>query len=242
MNSTRKDERVLVLLSKAPLLGSSKTRLSASIGDEAACAFALAGLSDLLVNMSRVQCHRRILFFAPAEAHYDMTALLASLHCSDAWDAVPMSDGDLMTSDLGGKLQQGVTEARRSHSNASVCIIASDTIDLSPDDVNASFEHAPRAFLHPAQDGGYVLLTLPPHAPITVFDNVSWSTSSTLDSQITQLQRASLDVATGSVFRDIDEIQDLLWFAQWLRSLPPDRHSSFSHCLAFTRSYASLLS
>ena len=65
------------------------------------------------------------------------------------------------------------------------------------------------AYICPATDGGYVMLSVPRVIPVGVFDGVEWSSHNTCISQIQALRRIGMTVRVGHTFHDIDESEDL---------------------------------
>ena len=65
------------------------------------------------------------------------------------------------------------------------------------------------AYICPATDGGYVMLSLPGEAPSGIFDDVEWSTQNTCISQIQALRRSGVSVRVGPTFHDIDTPEDV---------------------------------
>ena len=64
-------------------------------------------------------------------------------------------------------------------------------------------------FICPAEDGGYVLISLPSSISSEVFEGVEWSTSNTLLSQIDVVKLYGMDVEIGDTFCDVDEEEDV---------------------------------
>ena len=84
------------------------------------------------------------------------------------------------------------------------------------------------AYICPASDGGYVMLSLPSIVPAGVFDDVEWSSQHTCVSQIEALRRSGLTVRVGPTLHDIDtpiDVQRLLELSYgqdttvWIREL-----------------------
>lgn len=66
------------------------------------------------------------------------------------------------------------------------------------------------AFICPAEDGGYVLLSLPAKtSPVSVFEGVEWSTENTMQSQIDCILKSGLQVEVGDTYCDIDDENDI---------------------------------
>ena len=66
-----------------------------------------------------------------------------------------------------------------------------------------------RAFLCPSSDGGYTLLGVGAGAPLTIFDEVKWSSVETSATQLAALSRNGVETRVwGDATRDIDEMAD----------------------------------
>mmetsp|Transcript_12697 Transcript_12697/g.15761 ORF Transcript_12697/g.15761 Transcript_12697/m.15761 type:complete len:280 (+) Transcript_12697:229-1068(+) len=70
------------------------------------------------------------------------------------------------------------------------------------------------AYICPAYDGGYVLLSLPPavangNNAYRAFENVAWSTSEACSTQVKALKDVGFKVKYGAVYTDIDDLEDL---------------------------------
>lgn len=197
----------LVLCAKWPIKGKSKTRLSASIGDDDACAFSMACLRDILRQFSiEPGFERRVILFAPEEHASSFEKLLVALDIGNKWELLPMINGsDLENPSLGAKLAQSLLEIRKTSRN-SVTFIGSDCLLIQPDTFRDALDttREDKVFISPAEDGGYVLIALPPTAPSEVFENVQWSSAGTLASQIAQIERLQFKVKVGPSHFDID--------------------------------------
>ncbi|KAL7517050.1 hypothetical protein ACHAWX_002005 [Stephanocyclus meneghinianus] len=66
-----------------------------------------------------------------------------------------------------------------------------------------------RAHLCPAADGGFGLLSVPIHAPSSIFTGVRWSNSLTAVSQLKALTDAGVDVSVGKLMFDVDDPSDV---------------------------------
>ena len=93
---------------------------------------------------------------------------------------------DLSSSDLTFKLSFALKEVVQNHSKyRTVTFIGSDCPFICVDEVikGCNLSAKNEAFLSPANDGGYVLISLPASTPISVFQGVKWSSKDTLQSQ-----------------------------------------------------------
>lgn len=219
----------LALLARAPTPGRSKTRLIPALGADGACEFAKAALTDLLHLMATIPSCRRILFYTPAESRAGLQSLLNQEGLGSSWQLECQSD----TPDLGGRLSGALeviqqtfgSEGSKATPRPSVTFMGMDCFDLTPERVQNSMhavsECSGKAHMHPALDGGYVLLTVPLHCDAkTIFSEIAWSTNQTGKMQIQRLNAAGLTCDLGEELPDVDEPEDLetLW----------ERHSSSS--------------
>lgn len=151
--------------------------------------------------------------------------------CNDnGWMLLPMLEGDLTSTDLGGKLEDALVRARKYAPNAGVVFLGMDAPMLNLDDIvlglcNAcpsrddvahnndspsSFTPTAAAMLCPADDGGYGMLCVPPNADhSTTFRGVYWSHPLTAISQVKALTDQNITVKIGKVMNDIDEPHDV---------------------------------
>lgn len=223
----------LVLVAKQPG-PTCKTRLATSLtlllgeeaAREAATAFALSSLSDLLERLAG-ECHRRVLLYAPpTEAARDkLAALTDALGVRDAWDLIPVlhqADGR-PPMELGEILADAATRCRAPAAPI-VIFIGMDCPTLPAVELGNAARVCRQpgcAYICPASDGGYALLGLPADvSPAAAFARVSWSASETCESQVAALARAGCACERGETYGDVDEAEDLRVLAQHLQHLP----------------------
>ncbi|MDY8108544.1 TIGR04282 family arsenosugar biosynthesis glycosyltransferase [Fulvimarina sp. 2208YS6-2-32] len=164
----------VVVLAKAPILGTVKTRLAGTIGAH-----------EVLI------LYRRLLARTVAgvrDPRWD-TVLAVSpdeTACDDAlWPPLPrrMAQG---TGDLGARMLRPLARAAN---DAPVLVVGSDIPGLSARQIAAAFralEVAPFVF-GPALDGGFYLVGAREAPPGTLFDGVEWSAPTTLRSVVGNL-------------------------------------------------------
>ncbi|KAL3773989.1 hypothetical protein HJC23_009719, partial [Cyclotella cryptica] len=70
-------------------------------------------------------------------------------------------------------------------------------------------ENRGRAHMCPAADGGFGLLSIPIHAPSSIFTGVRWSNSLTAVSQLKALTDAGVDIYVGKLMFDVDDPSDV---------------------------------
>lgn len=187
----------LVVITKAPKAGCSKTRLCPPCRPDEAAALAEGALRDTLAVVASVPARRRIV------------ALEGS---PDGWlppgfEVIPQRGQD-----LGERLGNALVEA-----GGPALVVGMDTPQLAPALLRSAAarlgEPGLDAVIGPALDGGYWTLGLcrPERA---VFEGVTMSSPATLAEQRGRLAELGLRSADLPVLRDVDTIEDALAVAR----------------------------
>lgn len=221
----------IFLVARLPRLGSCKTRLASTIGNEAALDFAQACIGDLIESLGdsaleeSLQANiQRVILFSPGEDKQDYRTWLDAAFPKHGprWELQSMStqqgEPDVRLGKLGNALGGSL---QRCHSDA-VAFIGMDTPNLGINELSKALAiplaEPSKAFLSPALDGGYVLLALPGHCGKEAFWDVAWSTGAAFATQLNALTECGLRVTIGKeVFRDVDEEDDYLALAKDLK-------------------------
>lgn len=146
---------------------------------------------------------------------------------------------DLTSSSLGDKLIDALDRTRillaknknACQCNESVLFLGMDSPEIPIEEVICGLQtssgkfidatrqskHRGKAHLCPANDGGYGLLSVPIHAPSTIFSGVRWSNHLTAVSQLKALTDTGVDVTIGQLMFDIDEPDDVRQLATRLK-------------------------
>ncbi|CAM9395188.1 unnamed protein product, partial [Ectocarpus sp. 8 AP-2014] len=206
----------LVLVSKYPTPGSSKTRLIPALGEALAAQLAMAMLQDLLQRFSIEDPageFRKVFVYAPPSAGPSVNKMLKDMGLDKTWDAEPVSSGTpLRESGLTTILEAALASARSRERDGAVIFVGMDTPELPWSEVVAarsSAEKDGKAYICPASDGGYTLLGLPPKAGRGTFEGVKWSDSLTCKSQTRALTLRGVSIRTGGTYHDVDEADDV---------------------------------
>ena len=187
-------DQLLIIFVKNPRLGQVKTRLAASIGDEA----------SLIIYQQLLDYTEKITSHLPVDKVVFFTAPPLS---TESWPG--FMEETQISGDLGVKMhhafawgfQKGYKE---------ICIIGSDCYELQTSNIQQAFEALAKhdVVLGPTLDGGYYLLGMKKmHA--TLFHNKSWSTEQVLPATIEDLKQNGLSYQLLDTLRDIDREQDL---------------------------------
>lgn len=186
----------LIIMIKNPTLGKAKTRIAATMGDEAALAI-----------------YRRLLDHTRSLADQLTGEMQRYLYYSDFIDRDDDWDNDAYhkaiqyQGDLGQRLQDSVTSALASCEK--VIVIGSDCIALTAEHIKEAdrllTDHD--VVLGPTYDGGYYLIGLSQDTP-EVFTDMPWSTEAVADITRSRVQQSGKRLAELEVLSDIDTQED----------------------------------
>lgn len=193
--------RVLVM-AKAPVAGVSKTRLAATIGDEAAADVAAAALLDTL---------------AAAEAAVGADACVLAL-AGDLADGARADDvraaltGWTIIEQRGDGFDERLAHAHLDAGDGPLLQVGMDTPQVSAGLLHAAASalDAHDTVLGAAADGGWWVLGRHDAAAAQALHGVPMSTGTTYDDTRAALEARGLTVATTAVLRDVDEHDDAI--------------------------------
>lgn len=194
MSATR-----VVIFAKAPVPGQVKTRLIPALG-----AVGAAGLARYLLN--------RTLDKALAAAIGPVELCMSPGADGPEWDRIDLPLGVLTSEQGEGDLGARMARAARRvlASGERVLLIGTDCPALFERHLCAAAKALDDhdAVLHPALDGGYVLLGLRAFHP-WLFDDMPWSTRTVAGLTLARLRTLDWRVRLGETLPDIDEPADL---------------------------------
>jgi rSAM/selenodomain-associated transferase 1 len=191
---------VLVFV-RAPVRGTVKTRLAASLGADAALRIyrrlaehTLREAAALADDGVRVRVHH-----TPADAG---DAVRGWLGAGPVY--LPQAEGD-----LGARMQDAFARAFAAGAER-VVIVGSDLPALSAALLRRAFHllDVHPAVIGPARDGGYYLLGLA--RPVTgIFEGIAWSTPDVLAATLDRFRAAGIEPLMLETLADVDEAGDL---------------------------------
>lgn len=190
----------LVVVTKAPIPGRVKTRLTPFLSPSDAAQLARALLEDTLRRVGQIPHPHLIVAVEPPEAVPFMQEIAPRA------EIVPQIAGDL------GARMSAVVADRFARGASAVILIGSDHPTLAQAEIDQAIrwlqEGGDQMVIGPAEDGGYYLIGLTrPHPEL--FDGISWSSSSVLQETLARAERLSLKVRQLSVCPDVDTIEDV---------------------------------
>jgi uncharacterized protein len=194
----------LVIFTRYPEAGKTKTRLISALGSEGAATLQRQMTEHTISQVRYLSKGFNLSFevrFAGGSLQLVLDWLGSDIFCQ------PQGEGD-----LGVRLVRSLVYAFDSGAEK-VVIIGTDCPDLSDEILVKAFEQldCKNLVLGPAEDGGYYLIGLERPVP-DLFTDIAWGTSQVLQQTIKIAQRLNLSVGYLPVLHDIDRPEDLhLW-------------------------------
>lgn len=189
-----KDTNLLIIFTRNPELGKCKTRLAATIGNQAALDVYKLLLAHTVSITKNLECTKEVHYSNKIVAH-------------DGWDEKNYSKKLQEGKDLGVRMQQAFANGFNT-GYTNIIIIGSDMYDLSQSDIEKAFDalETHDYVVGPAEDGGYYLLGMKTLTP-TIFQNKSWGTSSVLESTLQDIQQTTVKLLEER--NDVDYYEDI---------------------------------
>lgn len=188
----------IAIFARAPVPGSVKTRLIPALGAVGAARLAQRMLADTVDHA--------------LAAGLAATELCATPHPDDPSWAGHLPPGvhlsDQGVGDLGQRL--GAAALRVIHGGERVLLIGTDCPALDAHRLGeaAAQLESHDCVIHPARDGGYVLLGLARYDP-SLFGDIAWSTDTVAATTIARIRALGWSLFVGDTLNDIDEPADL---------------------------------
>ena len=189
-------EQSLIIFAKNPIPGKVKTRLAATMGDEAAFAV-YQQLLDHTVAVTKALPVLKTVFYSDF------------IETSDIWERRIYQKQLQQGSDLGERMSHAFANSFTNGQNETA-IIGTDCFELTEAIITAAFVHLKihDIVIGPARDGGYYLLAMKQYHP-ELFENINWSTNQVFDQTAGLCKELNLSVFQLPVLGDIDHESDL---------------------------------
>ena len=206
MKSTSLKSRIVVF-AKAPQPGVAKTRLIPALGPDGAARLAEWMLHRTLAEALAADVEAVELCATPAMADpaWGDLGLPPGLHLSEQGEG-----------DLGARMAR-VAQATVANGEA-IILIGTDCPELTRRRLDAAADalQSHDAVMHPAADGGYVLLGMRRFHP-RIFEDIAWSTDSVAATTLGCLDELGWSVHLADCLHDIDDTEDLAHLPEPMR-------------------------
>ena len=205
MNSV---QEIILLFTKFPEPGKSKTRLIPAVGAEQAALIQRQMTTEVLASIS----HYRIEYPIDLRIYYDG----GTLHLMREWLGEQNLYTTQINSDLGSRMAAAIAEHIQKYT--AIVIVGSDCPDIDSVILHQAFT-ALRSYdvvIGPAYDGGYYLIGV--QANITqenlnyLFTEINWGSGEVLSQTIAKLREKNLSYRLLKRLNDIDTPEDLQHF------------------------------
>jgi rSAM/selenodomain-associated transferase 1 len=204
---------VVIVMVKAPMPGTVKTRLVPPLTAESAAGLAAALVQDAVRNNRQIA--DVLIAYAPADGNLLLETLLPNgLH----WTAQRGSDlGERMGAAMADAVALGFSP---------LVVVGTDSPTLPPEHIAEAIQtlqsNAADVVFGPAEDGGYYLVGAQQPQP-GLFDGVAWSTEAVLTQTAANAARLHLRCHLLPAWYDIDTGEDLARLQRELEEDPTVR-------------------
>ena len=187
---------LLMVFAKNPVLGTAKTRLAASVGDEKALEIYQFLLKHTATITAASESEKRVFYSSYTES--------GDVFSEEHFSKTLQSQGD-----LGEKMYAGFQLAFNEQYER-VVIIGSDCYELSTNILNQAFEAllSHDFVIGPAKDGGYYLLGMRQLEP-AIFQNKTWSHESLYQKTVADFTALNYSFVELPILSDVDYLDDL---------------------------------
>ncbi|WBX73544.1 TIGR04282 family arsenosugar biosynthesis glycosyltransferase [Tenacibaculum pacificus] len=187
-------KNILLIFTRNPELGKTKTRLAKTVGDETALTiykFLLAKTNEITANLN---CDKAV--------YYSV-----KIRDNDIWDTKIYQKHQQKGEDLGIRMENAFKNSF-DEKYEKVLIIGSDLYDLSEEIIEDAFDklNSNDVVIGPAEDGGYYLLGMKTLHP-DVFQNKAWGTETVRKDTLNDLQKVNVHLL--KELNDVDVFEDI---------------------------------
>jgi uncharacterized protein len=185
----------LIIFQKNEVRGKVKTRLAATVGDEAALK-----IYKILINYTH-----QVIQSLPVD-----TYIFFSDFIPDDTSAIPIDFSFKIQSrgDLGERMKNAF-QMLFNLGYQKILILGTDCADLQTIHIESALEKLNKVdvVIGPAEDGGYYLLGMKKFSN-TLFEEIEWSTINVFNQTVAKLNQANLTYDTTTILSDIDREED----------------------------------
>ncbi|CCH67302.1 Glycosyltransferase [Richelia intracellularis HH01] len=202
LNNPKINQRHLIIFTRYPEPGNTKTRLINTLGPE--------GAADLQRQMTEYTLAWAKKLVNTSYTSIEVRFNGGNLELMKAWLGDKLIYESQGEGDLGNNMGRSLFNAFQNNAQQ-VLLIGIDCPGLNADILTQAFDQLVNydLIIGPAVDGGYYLLGLKRYIP-ELFINISWGTARVLQQTISTAQRLGLSQMQLQTLTDIDRPEDLL--------------------------------
>ena len=199
-------KKALIIFTRNPELGKVKTRLAATVGNEAALEIYKFLVSHVVEVSGNIEVDKYVFYSE-------------NIQENDAWDNSVFRKKLQQGDDLGLRMNNAFEQLFKMNYEK-VVIAGSDVYELTSEDIKDSFTalETDDFVIGPAKDGGYYLLGMK-QLNSAVFRNKNWGTSTVFKDTMEDLKNEKVSLL--AVKSDVDvyeDIENVAIFQQFLKS------------------------
>lgn len=199
------DER-LIIFTRYPEPGKTKTRLIPALGPEGAAELQRSMTEDTLNNARRLKTRRPV----SLELRYEG----GNKTLMQEWLGEHLTFRAQGGGDLGARMKRAFRDAFRAGARR-IVIIGTDCPDLNSELLEAAFDALQRSdvVIGPANDGGYYLIGLRRPLP-HLFDGIRWGSEEVLEQTLQRVREVEIHLSLLAWLSDVDRPEDLALYEQ----------------------------
>tara|TARA_R110002096_G_scaffold183757_9_gene361865 strand:- start:5185 stop:5790 length:606 start_codon:yes stop_codon:yes gene_type:complete len=190
------ESELLIVFVKNPILGTAKTRLAQTVGDENA----------LEIYLELLEITKKVVLSVKSDKEVWMSRRIDE---NDMWEESSIVKRVQRGDGLGGRMSNAFKYALKEKKYAKVVVIGSDCPDITSETIESAFTmlDEKEVVFGPASDGGYYLIGMKNFYP-ELFKEITWSVSSVLENSIKKLKEMETSFALLKELSDVDTYQD----------------------------------
>jgi len=199
-------KNALIIFTRNPELGKVKTRLAATVGNEAALEIYKFLISHIVEVSENIEVDKYVFYSE-------------NIQENDAWDNSFFRKNLQQGDDLGLRMNNAFEQLFKMNYEK-VVIAGSDIYELTSEDIKDSFTalETDDFVIGPAKDGGYYLLGMKQLSSV-IFRNKNWGTSTVFKDTMEDLKNEKVSLL--AVKSDVDvyeDIENVAVFQKFLKS------------------------
>ena len=194
----RVPRNALILLTKNPVPGNCKTRMTPELTPGQVAELYRAFIRDLIEKCK-----------SQADFSFYVYLLDPDPEQGDFWESLQVEPTAQQGTDLGERMHRAFMDCF-DKDFARVVLVGSDVPMIPVQRIREAFEmlHEVEVVLGPSEDGGYYLIGLT-EGNRALFENMAWGTGTVFDRTLRVIHRLNLKAAVIEKENDIDTYQDL---------------------------------